>query len=490
MRRLLRQYRLASALLAAAGSACLAVAPLRAQDPAPARIDEIFAPWNRPGSPGCALGVLRDGRFVYQRGYGEANLDYGIANGPGIVYYVGSVSKQFTAAAVALLAQEGRIGLDDDVRRWFPELPDYGRPITIRQLIHHTSGLRDIYTLMELAGLRLEDVFPDSEAMALIARQREPNFPPGTDYLYSNSGYFLLGQLVRRVTGQSLREYAAARIFQPLGMSSTHFHDQPWTVVRDRAVSYQPDGSGFRISYLANFDKAGAGGLYTTLADLAKWDANFYRPEVGGEALLKTLLTRGVLANGVMLDYAFGLTLGRLLGRPIVRHGGAMMGFRADLLRFPAERTTIMTLCNLGTIDPGALADRVAALYLRDLDLHPVAAGDAPPAPAGTAGPGVPEAPARAGAGEAKQEFAGRYRSDELAAVWDVAWRSDTLWLTRRLYGTRPLRALGPDRFAAGSGHELQFGRDSAGRVTSFTLQAGRVRNIRFERDPPVPAPH
>lgn len=358
----------------AAGFLVLA-GPARGQSPAPAEIDALFATWDRPGSPGCALGVLRDGHFVYQRGYGAANLDYGIPNGPGIVYYVGSLSKQFTAAAVALLAQDGRIGLNDDVHRYFPELPDYGGPVTIRQLIHHTSGIPDLYGLMATAGIPLENVFSDSAAVALIARRRELDFPSGTQYRYSNGGYFLLGQLVKRVTGKSLREYAAERLFRPLGMDSTHFHDQPWSVVPNRAISYQPDGTDFRISYLGNFDKIGAGGLYTTLGDLAKWDADFYQRRVGGEALRRTSLTRGVLAGGDTITYAFGLVLGRLLGRPVVRHDGAMMGFRAALLRFPDERFTVLTLCNLGNIDAGQLADRVAALFLEDLEQKP---GSAP----------------------------------------------------------------------------------------------------------------
>jgi CubicO group peptidase (beta-lactamase class C family) len=466
--------------LAAAGVLCaLLQGPAAAQTPSfppDPRVDAIFAEWDRPGSPGCALGVVRDGDLVYARGYGYANLDYDLPITPDMVFYVGSVSKQFTAAAIALLAQEGRISLDDDVRRWVPELPVYERPITIRHLVHHTSGLRDIYGLMSLAGRRLEDVFPDDEALRLIVAQRALNFPPGDDYLYSNSGYFLLAEIVERVTGRSFRDFTDAAIFRPLGMTDTHFHDAPAEIVKKRVVSYAPDGAGgFRISYLANFDKVGAGGLYTTVSDLMKWDANFYDPRVGGAALLDRIHTRGVLAGGDTLSYAFGLTIGSHRGLRTVRHSGSMMGFKADLARFPDARFTVITLCNLGTIDPATLANRVAEVYLRDR-MTPIAAQD------GDSGDGRrPRDEPRAAAFVAP-DFVGAYRSDELDAQYRIEARLDGLALVRPLGEPLALRATPEaDVFTAGS-LRLRFERDGAGRVVAFTVEAGRVRNIRFSR--------
>src|SRR6185503_8592607 len=202
------------------------------------------------------------------------------------------------AAALGLLVLDGKISLDDDIRKYFPEMPDYGSPITIRHLVHHTSGIRDVYGIMGIAGLRMEDVYADSEAVALIARQKALNFTPGSTHLYSNSGYFLMAQLVRRVTGKSLRVFADERMFQPLGMTHTHFHDDPGHIMKKRAMSYESDGhGGFRISYIQNFDKIGAGGLYTNLDDLRKWDENYYTHNVGGDALQKLIHTRGVLSS-------------------------------------------------------------------------------------------------------------------------------------------------------------------------------------------------
>jgi CubicO group peptidase (beta-lactamase class C family) len=473
----MRTPRLVVASLAALAAA---TSGLHAQQPSYEAVDAIFAEFDEQEGPGCALAVVNDGKVDYERGYGYANLDYGIRNGPDMVYYVGSVSKQFTAAAVALLAQDGRISLDDDVRSYFPELPDYGRTMTVRHLVHHTSGLRDIYTLMMLAGIRMEDVFTNEEALALIARQRELNFLPGDDYLYSNSGYWLLGQLVERVTGQSLRVYADERIFRPLGMLSTHFHDEPYHVLRNRVVSYGGNASdGYRITYLQNFDKVGAGGLYTTLGDLAKWDASFYSAAVGGTAFLETMHSRGVLASGDTLSYAFGLGIGERRGLDIVRHSGALMGFRADMVRYPGERFTVITLCNHGAIDPSARADRVADLYLGHR-FRPVSdeAGVARrPAPAIVTAADRPAAGGLAGVD-------GVYRSAELEADWRLTARDGVLHVTRRLAPGRVARPAGADAYDIDGQVVLRLERDAAGTVTAFTVDAGRVRNIRFERQP------
>jgi CubicO group peptidase (beta-lactamase class C family) len=461
-------------LAACAGTPALA----GAQTPTAAAIDALYAPYDRDGSPGCLMGVVRDGEVVYARGYGFANLDYGIRHSPEMVYYVGSVSKQFTAAAIALLAQDGRISLDDDVRRYLPELPDYGRTMTIRHLVHHTSGVRDIYTLMSLAGIRMEDVLTNADALALIARQKELNFLPGDDYLYSNSGYWLLGQIIERVTGQTLAQYAEAKIFRPLGMTNTRFYDDAGRILRNRVISYGGDGNGgYRITYLGNFDKVGAGGLYTTLADLVKWDANFYEPKLGGHSFLRTMHTRGVLTSGDTLPYAFGINVQERRGLGMVRHGGSLMGFRADLVRYPSERFTVISLCNLGSIDPGPLADRVADLYLGSR-LRAVA--DNPAGPRRAAAPAAAGASAPPLSAEQLRAFAGRYYSPELDATYTLTAAADTLRLTRRT-GTQNMRASAPDRFTAGS-QVFVFVRDSAGRVNGFTVQAGRVRNIHFAR--------
>lgn len=444
-------------------------------------IDRIFAEWDKPGSPGCALGVVRDGRFVYERGYGMANLDYDIPNGPRMVYYIGSDSKQFTAAAVALLALRGQLSLDDDVRKYFPELPDYGTPVRIRHLIHHTSGIRDIYTLMALRGDRLEDVFPDSEALALIARQRGLAFPPGSAYSYSNSGYFLLGQLVKRVSGQSLREFTDAELFRPLGMTNTHFHDDPGHVMKNRAMSYESDGKGgFVISYLQNFDKVGAGGLYSTVEDLQKWDENYYTHKVGGDALQTLIHTRGVLTNGDTLPYAFGNNVTTYRGLRLVEHGGSMMGYKAYIERYPDQHLSVLTTCNLGSIDPGPLSHAVAEVFLGSVMTAARPAATA----AGTGRATAARVPT--GAASDPALLVGDYYSQDLDAVFHVARASDgglTLRMPRK--AAQALVPDGGDQYHL-PGIRVRFERGASQTSPTMVVEVSRMGAITFmkRRDP------
>jgi CubicO group peptidase (beta-lactamase class C family) len=460
-----------------------------------AAVDAIFVEWDRPDSPGCALGVVQAGELTYQRGYGRANLDWDVPIATDTVFYVGSVSKQFTAAAVALLALDGRIALDDDIREYFPEMPAYERPITVRHLVHHISGIRDIYTLMSLAGIRLEDVFSDEEAIALIARQRETNFTPGDEHLYSNSGYFLLAQLIERVSGQPLREFAAARIFEPLGMTSTHFHDIRDHVVARRAMSYGANDTGasadpgrgrggdvgdaFRVSYLGNFDKVGAGGLYSTVRDLLLWDRNFYTGDVGGRPFLDLIHTPGVVNDGEEITYAFGLTVDEYRGLRAVSHSGSMMGFKAAFLQFPGERFSVLITCNLGSIEPMGLARRVADIYLdgRLAPVGPPASGEGRAPGRGAFGGERPSVSLTAAELEA---FAGTYHSAELDVVYDLSVADGNLIVRLRNTPEMRLQPLGGDTFRGR--WTFRFQRDASGSVVAVTVDAGRVTNIRFER--------
>jgi CubicO group peptidase (beta-lactamase class C family)/lysophospholipase L1-like esterase len=465
----------------AALTLALAAPSLAAQQFAPdPRIDRLFARWDTTGSPGCALGVVRDGRFVYERGYGMANLDYDIPITPRTVFYVGSVTKQFTAALAAMLALDGKLALDADIRRYLPEMPDYaktyGVPVTVADLIHHTSGIRDIYGLMGLAGMRLEDVMPDDSALALIARQKELNFKPGTEYLYSNSGYWLLGRILERVSGKPLRVLADERIFTPLGMTHTHFHDDPGHVMKDRAMSYEPDGvGGFRIAYLQNFDKIGAGGLYSTVEDLAKWDANYYSHLVGGDALQKLIHTRGVLASGDTLIYAFGNEVSTYRGLRTDEHAGSMMGYKAHLLRFPDQRLSVIETCNLGSINPGPIARQIAELYLGDR---------MSPATRPVVRRGSPSAATISLAAADLNRVTGSYTSEELGATYRVFMRDGQLMIRRPNSADATLLPKSRNSFGVANGGSLLLHFDSAGTAPpqSFTIQAGRVTNIRFSR--------
>lgn len=355
----------------------LLVAPMVfGQEPPAARVDEVFAKWNKPTSPGCAMSVMKEGRIIDKRAYGMANLDYDIPLTTASVFHVASVSKQFTAAAVVLLALQKKLSLDDPVRKYAPELPDFGEPITIRHLIHHTSGLRDQWALLGLAGSRYSlDRIGNDDVLELVSRQKALNFRPGEKYLYSNTGYTLLAVIASRVSGKSFRDFTDENIFRPLGMKNTHFRDDFSEVVKNQAYGYLPArGNAFRTG-ATNFDTVGATSLLTTVEDIALWDRNFFEPKVGGAPFIEQMHERGRQNNGEAINYAFALIHGAYRGLAVVEHSGSDAGFRAHFLRFPQQRYSFAVFCNAGPVDARELARKLADIYLeKELKDRPVGA--------------------------------------------------------------------------------------------------------------------
>jgi CubicO group peptidase (beta-lactamase class C family) len=331
-----------------------------------AQVDKVFEKWDHTDTPGCALGVYKDGQIVYKHGYGMANLNDDVTITPETVFHVASMSKQFTAASILLLQQQGKLSIDDDVHKYIPELPDFGERITLRHLMHHTSGLRDQWSLLELAGWRYsQDLITDDDVMSVLVHQKALNFKPGEKYNYSNTGFTLLAIVVKRVSGVSFREFTTKNIFEPLGMTHTHFRDDHEEVIKHDALGYEQDGKDkpFRMS-LTNFDTAGATSLHTTVEDLQLWDENFYNPKVGGPTFIEQMLHRDKLNNGELQDYASGLVVGKYKGLPTVGHGGADAGYRSDITRFPDQHFSVAVLCNSAEAGPGGLANKVADIVL------------------------------------------------------------------------------------------------------------------------------
>jgi CubicO group peptidase (beta-lactamase class C family) len=406
------------------------------------QVDSVFIAFDKPTSPGCALGIYNAGDIAYTRGYGSANLEHGIPITPRTMFDLGSTSKQFTAMSVRLLAQDGKLSLDDDVRRWIPELPAYAKPVTIRHLLHHTSGLRDYLTLMWLRGVNFDGVTTAGDALSLIVRQRETNFEPGSEYLYSNSGFFLLSEIVRRASGKTLAAFARERLFAPLGMQQTHFHDDHTMIVPNRATGYAPrEGGGFELS-MSGFEQVGDGSAMTTVEELARWDRNFYDATVGGRALLDSMQVPARLTSGRTLDYASGLVVGEYRGLRTVRHGGSWAGYRADLVRFPDQRTSVAVLCNYSRSAPGRLAQRVADVILRQqLSAAPAVAAQ-PASPAGTQ----------------VARYIGTFRNRTTEDIRTISVRGDTLVIDYGDGEVSTLRPLGDARFAVeGSSWEVSF---------------------------------
>ena len=367
------RIRLAGVLFVACAFAAAASAQAPPQEESPAqKIEKLFERWDRSSSPGCAVGVARNGLVVFSQGYGMASLEYGVRIRPDTIFESGSVAKQFTAAAIQLLAQDGKLSIDDPVRKYVPELPDFGTPILIRHLLNHTSGLRSQWPLLTLAGrppgMAVHTV---NEILELVSRQKELNFKPGDEYLYNNTAFTLLGVIVQRVSGKPLAEFTRDRIFKPLGMTSTQWRDDFTKIVEGRATAYrqQPDGS-FR-TYMPFTNVVGNGGLLTTVGDLLIWNENLDLPRVGGRALADQLQTRGRLNDGFEIEYAQGLFVGQYRGVREVSNGGSTAGYQTFLGRLPAQRLSVAVLCNVTTGQPERLAHQIADIYLADA-LQPV----------------------------------------------------------------------------------------------------------------------
>jgi CubicO group peptidase (beta-lactamase class C family) len=473
------RYAVRSLLFAAALPAVALAQPRRAPA-APdtsthGRVDAIFATWDRTDSPGCALGVYRDGRIEYARGYGMANLELGVALSPQSVFDIGSTSKQFTAMSIMLLARDGKLSLDDDIRKYLPELPKYDKTITIRHILTHTSGIRDYLTLWALAGVDDADLTTDQDALDLLSRQREPNFAPGDQWLYSNSGFFLASVIVKRVSGKTLAEFAAERIFRPLGMTHTRFNDDHMSVIPNRATGYAPrdSGNGWATA-MSNFEQTGDGAVQTSIEDMQRWDENFYTGTVGGAETLAQMQRVAVLNNGKAQTYALGLMVDSYRGLRSVSHGGSWAGYRAELLRFPDQHLSVACLCNLARTNPSRLARSVAEIYLGDrMTPAPEATvAGAPRSNEAAAGQWTPDAKALAG-------YAGRYESPELQTSYTFTVDNGKLMLHRRRSAPVALTPTVNDSFTA-EGITYRFVREK-GRVAGFLVDAGRTRNLRFD---------
>jgi CubicO group peptidase (beta-lactamase class C family) len=456
---------------------------MAANDPPQAKqVDAVFADLAKPGSPGCALAVARNAKTIYAKGYGLANIEENVPITPQTVFDIGSTSKQFTAASILLLEKQGKLSVNDDVHKYIPELPDYGKKITILHLLNHTSGLRDYLTLFELAGVNIDNVTTDDDALNLIIRQKSLNFDPGSEWLYSNTGFFLLSVIVKRVSGKSLREFAAENIFSPLQMSATTYREDHTQLVPNRALAYDPTekGGGFSLD-VSYFEQTGDGAVHTSVSDLLKWDENFYSAQIGGKDFLAELQQPGKLNSGKELDYAKGLSVGQYRGLRTVRHGGSWGGYRAELLRFPDQHFSVVCLCNLGTARPSKRANQVAEIFL-GTQMAP-AKPAATPANDDDENSQKPVHALNLTAGQLKR-FEGNYWSEELQIAYRLAIENGALVVHVRNLPPKKLIATSENEFQEGdTGVTLKMAA-TGDAVTGFVLDAGRTRGMNFEKRP------
>lgn len=533
----------------AATAVMLASGPAVAQPAASdfqAKVDAIFKRWT-PTTPGCAVGADVKGQPVIRRAYGLADLEHEVANRPETIFETGSVAKQFTAMAVLLLAKDGKLSLDDPVRKHIPELPASAAAVTVRQMLQHTGGLRDWGYIVAVPGWpRGSRVYTHEHVLDVLSRQQALNFAPGMNWSYSNSGYNLAVILVSRLSGMTFAAFTKARIFDPLGMTDSSWRDDWTRVVKRRAVAYGERRGAFVVSM--PFENVhGNGGMLTTIADLLKWNANFEVPVVGDAALLAEMQKPAVFTDGRQHEYAYGLYVDTYRGVREVDHSGGTAGYVAHLVRYPDQRVSVAVLCNVNTASATNYAKDVAALFLGDLKepaaptaAHTLTAEESArlaglyraPFPIGVIrveadkdglsvrgiGRLIPQTATRFvtadrrtiefdGRGglrgadefgtvtqlervepvtptlETLEAFTGRYVSDEAEATLDVAVDGERLVVRRRPGLVTPLTPVYADAFTGGLGWVV-FCRDAAARVVGLSLSSDRLWDLRFTRQP------
>lgn len=447
-------------------------------------LDALFSQYT-PTTPGVSVGVVHNGKIALLKTYGSASLEHNIPITPSTVFQAASVSKQFTAFAIYLLENQQKLSLEDDIRKYLPELPDYGKPIRIKHLLAHTSGLRDQAALISLAGWRMDDVLTKSQVLRLISRQRELNFEPGSAYLYCNTGYTLLAEIVSRVSGQSFADFTRQQIFEPLQMTSTQFYDDHEKILKNRADSYWKDNGTYKRVNL-NDAVAGPSNLYTTAEDMAKWALNFENPKVGDRNLIARFNEPSLLNNGERTVYyslpgdigyhAKGQIQRIHRGLNVLSHGGHSGGFRSTFWRFPNQRFAVILLSNDEHFAQIAKAEAIIELYLKDqLQPEPAPSATTPakhrPTPIPTTNLSALE---------------GRFYNEEIDTAYTAKLLNGKLQLTHVRHGDIPLIDTGSSTFTGRIEFPAQFEflRDTSGKAIELKISNFGVKNIKFKKTP------
>jgi CubicO group peptidase (beta-lactamase class C family) len=437
------------------------------------QVDEIFATWDNNESPGASVAIVKDGEILYKKGYGLANLEYDIPISPSSIFHIASVSKQFTVFSILLLEKQGKLSLDDDIRKYIPEVPDFGKTITLRHLASHTSGLRDQWNLLSMAGWRMDDVITKEHVLKLVSKQKELNFNPGEDDAYCNTGFTLLAEVVSRVSDMSFAKFTKANIFEPLKMSNSLFYDDHEKIVKNRTYSYYSSPSGYKKSVL-NYANVGATSLFTTAEDLALWSMNFSNLTVGDSAIVNKMNTP-LVHKGI----ALGQFVGKYKGLKEIQHGGADAGYRSYLTRFPDENFTVIVLSNSAEFNPGRMAHKVVDIYLKDrikIDRIKPHQEDQ-----------IMVSPRTEPFDKASvnlSDFSGEYYSEELSTTYNFMVINGNLVAKHSRLSDFNLNPIKKDIFNGEAWFfgQIEFIRDSNYMITGYKVSNGRVRNLYFEK--------
>jgi CubicO group peptidase (beta-lactamase class C family) len=330
------------------------------------KIDSLFIKWDNKNSPGCAIGIVRNDSLIYAKGYGMANLEYNIPITPETIFYMASVSKQFTAYAIVLLSRQGKIRLGDDIHVYLPWFPNLRQKITVRNLLNHTSGIRDVFGLAAISGVGGDGMMTQELAFKLLKRQTSLNFNPGEKYSYSNSNFILLSEIVKNVSGRTFQAFADSAIFKPLGMSESHFEDDYYELIKNRAESYSAIDSAHYENSFKNVFTMGDGGLFSNINDMAKWIINFYNPRAGDLKDIAQLTLKGKLNNGKELLYASGIVSNKYKGWRVYTHMGGLSGYRTMTAAYPDLKMGIIVFGNQGDLSTYSKINQIADLLITD----------------------------------------------------------------------------------------------------------------------------
>lgn len=445
------------------------------------QIDDLFSKYSST-TPGVAVAVVKDGRIVFKKGYGAANLEYDQPITTRTVFNIASVSKQFTAFAIYLLEKQGKLSLEDDVRKYVAEVPDLGKTVRIKHLIGHTSGIRDHGSLMTMAGVVNGDSQTIDQILQILTRQKELNFEPGSQYLYNNSGYALAAVIVERVSGQTFSEFTKKNIFEPLKMNDTQFYDDYERIVKNRADSYELTNGVYKKKG-GNHSSAGPSNLYTTVEDMAKWVWNFETPVIGDAEMIRrfnepSLLNNGervvnFIGDGEVIYHAKGQNVRVSRGVKVLSHGGHAAAFRSTFWRFPDQRFAVVLLSNDEHFEQLKNAETIIELYLKD-DLQPK-----PPVTTSVA-----PNPKPVEKNINLRDFEGRFYSDEVEAAYVAKVGGGKLFFSHIRHGEIELTETGKDKFSARFGYPftIEFDRDASGTVTRFRISNFGAKNVKFNK--------
>lgn len=441
------------------------------------QVDQVFLPWDNSNTPGAAVAIIKNGSVVYQNTYGSANLEYDLPITKKSVFMTGSVAKQFTAFSIMLLEQEGKLSLDDDIRKYIPEVPDFGHTITLKHLANHTSGFREEAVLAGMMGWLESDVVTTEQILKVISKQKALNFKPGEQYMYCNTGYTLLAEVVSRVSGQTFATYAKENIFDPLKMRNTEFFDDYQKIIKNKAYSYYPSGNGFKKSIL-NDANPGSSGLLTTIEDLSLWVLNFQNHKIGNAAIFKKMATKGVLNNGESTNYGLALERSTYKGLSEIGHGGAIGGFRARIATFPEQDFAVIVIANTSSIHPYHIPNQIVDIFLKD-EFIPETNKKANIQPE-TSKVVKKEEPVDYASFES---YVGKYYSDELSTEYEFFLKDSKLTLThpRVPMSLTPVRK---DVFIVDGwgAAEITFTRDIENIITGFSFSMVNTKNLMFSK--------